>query len=150
MSDMKLQVKKLPHFKNLHLPAYKTEKSSGLDLCAAVEEPVTLNPGKRTRLPTGLQIAIPDGYEGQIRPRSGLALNHGITMLNTPGTIDADYRGEIKLIAINHGTDPFTIEHGDRIAQLVITPVVRLPLVEVTTLPTTKRGSGGFGSTGMK
>jgi len=150
MSDITLQVKKLAHFKNLPLPAYKTEKSSGLDLRAAVEDPVTLNPGERTLLPTGLQIAIPDGYEGQIRPRSGLAINYGITMLNTPGTIDADYRGEVKLITINHGTDSFTIEHGDRMAQLVITPVVRLPMVEVTNLPTTKRDSGGFGSTGLK
>jgi len=150
MGNMKLQVKKLPHFKNLHLPVYKSDKSSGLDLRAATEEILTLEPGKRTLIPTGLQIAIPNGYEGQIRPRSGLAINHGITMLNSPGTIDADYRGEVKLIAINHGSTSFTIEHGDRIAQLVISPVVRLPVVEVTTLPKTKRNKGGFGSTGIK
>ena len=150
MSDITLQVKKLPHFRNLHLPSYKSDKSSGLDLRAAVYETVTIASGARTLIPTGLQIAIPNGYEGQIRPRSGLALNHGITMLNSPGTIDADYRGEVKLIAINHGSKPFEVHHGDRIAQLVISPVIQLPVMEVTNLPSTKRDKGGFGSTGIK
>lgn len=119
-----------------------------MDIRAALTEPMHLLPGQRTLIPTGFQMAIPVGYEAQIRPRSGLAIKHGITMLNSPGTIDADYRGEVKVIAINHGDTPFEISHGDRIAQMVISPVVQLVLDETDVLDQTDRGAGGFGSTG--
>lgn len=145
-----ISVTRLPHAKDLPLPAYATEHSAGLDLMAAVAEPRVLAPGERALIPTGLSIALPDGYEAQIRPRSGLALKHGISLVNTPGTIDADYRGEIGIIMINHGHESFTIDHGMRIAQMVIAPYTRAAFSEVVELPTSARGTGGFGSTGTR
>ncbi len=140
----------LPHFDGLALPAYETALSAGMDLRAAVAEgePVTLKPGERTLAPTGLAIALPAGYEAQIRPRSGLALKHGITCLNSPGTIDADYRGEVKVILVNLGQEPFVIRRGERIAQMVIAPVIQARWEIVEALPNSARGAGGFGSTG--
>ncbi|MEL6569000.1 MAG: dUTP diphosphatase [Pseudomonadota bacterium] len=145
-----VSVRPLPHFDGLALPAYETEGSAGLDVRAAVPEgqPLTLAPGTRAMVETGLSVAIPEGYELQMRPRSGLAAKHGITCLNSPGTIDSDYRGELKVILINHGADPFVIQRGERIGQLVLAPVTRLEWEEVETLPETDRGAGGFGSTG--
>lgn len=145
-----IQFKKLPHAADLPLPGYETISAAGMDIRAALTEPITLKPGERILIPTGLQMAVPAGYEAQIRPRSGLAIRNGITMLNTPGTIDADYRGEVKVIAINHGQDDFVVEHGDRIAQMVIAPVTQFPVREVQNLDETDRGEGGFGSTGIK
>ena len=132
------------------LPAYATADASGMDLRAHLAESIALQPGQRTLVATGLHMAIPKGYEAQVRPRSGLALKHGITVLNSPGTIDADYRGEVGVILINHGTEPFEIAHGDRIAQLVIAPVTQGVWVEVESLDETARGSGGFGSSGKR
>jgi dUTP pyrophosphatase len=132
------------------VPCYETEGAAGMDLRAFLASPITLQPGERALIPTGLRVAIPKGYEGQIRPRSGLALTHGLTVLNAPGTIDADYRGEIKVILINLGYEAATIEPGQRIAQLVIVPVARADLVPVAVLPETGRGEGGFGHTGAK
>lgn len=146
----KVLIKKLEHGQDLPLPNYETIASAGMDIRAALETPITLKPGDRTLIPTGLKMALPEGYEAQIRPRSGLAIRNGITMLNTPGTIDADYRGEVKVIAINHGEEDFEIRHGDRIAQMVIAPVTQFPVVEVNELDETDRGEGGFGSTGVK
>lgn len=131
------------------LPAYQTSGAAGLDLCAAVERPVELLPGRRALVPTGLAVAIPPGYEGQVRPRSGLALKHGVTVLNAPGTIDEDYRGEVGVVLVNHGVTPFLVEHGMRIAQLVIAPYVRAVVAEVSELEPTGRGGGGYGSTGL-
>ncbi len=150
MSDAAIAVKRLPHGEGLPLPAYQTAGSAGLDLLAAVapDAPLTLAPGVRALVPTGLSIALPDGFEAQVRPRSGLAAKHGITVLNAPGTIDADYRGEVQVLLINHGDAPFTIRRGERIAQLVVAPVTRVTLNEVANLPDTARSSGGFGSTG--
>jgi dUTP pyrophosphatase len=145
-----LQFKKLPHARDLPLPTYESKFAAGLDLRAALKNPVHLKPGKRALIPTGLKIALPEGYEAQVRPRSGLAWRSGITMLNTPGTIDADYRGEIKVLAVNLGEAPFTINHGDRIAQMVIAPVQQCRITEVKQLPKTLRGEGGFGSTGLE
>ncbi len=145
-----IQFKKLPHAKDLPLPGYETGSAAGMDIRAALEVPITLKPGERILIPTGLQMALPEGYEAQIRPRSGLAIKNGITMLNSPGTIDADYRGEVKVIAINHGQNDFVVNHGDRIAQMVIAPVVQLPIKEVSELDETERGEGGFGSTGIQ
>ncbi len=145
-----IAITRLPHAKDLALPAYATEQSAGLDLLAAVVEPVTLTTGERKLIPTGLSMALPDGYEAQIRPRSGLALKNGISLVNSPGTIDADYRGEVGVIVINHGAEPFTIERGMRIAQMVIAPYTRAAFSEVLELPTSERGAGGFGSTGTK
>ena len=147
---VRVDVRQLPHGQGLPLPAYQTTHAAGLDLLAAVPEaaPLVLLPGKHAMVPTGLTIALPDGYEAQVRPRSGLAAKHGVTVLNAPGTVDADYRGEINVILINHGTEPFTIRRGERIAQMVIAPVVQAELVPVTRLSSTERGSGGFGSTG--
>lgn len=145
----KVVFKKLEHAADLPLPSYESAFAAGMDIRAALDEPVTLGPGQRTLIPTGLQMALPLGYEAQIRPRSGLAYRNGITMLNTPGTIDADYRGEIKVLAINHGDEPFTINHGDRIAQMVIAPVQQFEVGEADELPETERGEGGFGSTGI-
>ncbi len=144
-----VKVKRLPHAEGIELPSYATEHSSGLDLRAAVEEPLLLKPMERALIPTGLIVEIPEGYEGQVRPRSGLAVRHGITVLNSPGTIDADYRGEVKVVLINLGGEPFTIKRGDRIAQLVISPVVKAVLEEVQDITATARGGGGFGSTGI-
>lgn len=139
-------VKRLDHFEGLELPEYATAGASGMDVLAA--EDVTLVPGSRHAVATGLAIAIPHGYELQVRPRSGLALRHGITVPNTPGTIDSDYRGELKVILINHGSDPYEIRRGDRIAQLVLTSVLRASWLKVDELETTARAAGGFGSTG--
>jgi dUTP pyrophosphatase len=147
---VKLEVLQLPNGAGLALPAYQSALAAGLDLLAAVPEdaPVVLAPGKYALVPTGLSIALPPGYEAQVRPRSGLAAKHGVTVLNAPGTVDADYRGEIGVPLINHGDVPFTIRRGERIAQMVIASVVQAELVPVTTLSSTARGSGGFGSTG--
>ncbi|WP_394761119.1 dUTP diphosphatase [Phenylobacterium sp.] len=141
---------RLPHAQGLPLPAYETALAAGMDLRAAVpdDEPLTLRPGSRFPVPTGLAFALPPGFEGQVRPRSGLAFKHGVTCLNSPGTIDADYRGEVKVILINHGEEDFVIRRGDRIGQLVIAPVVRAVWAEVDSLDETVRGAGGFGSTG--
>ncbi len=130
------------------MPSYQTAHAVGLDLVAAVDAPVTLAPGERALVPTGIAIALPEGFEAQVRPRSGLAAHDGVTLLNTPGTIDADYRGEIRVILINHGAAPFTVTRGLRIAQMVVAPVARAAIVEVTALDDTARGAGGFGSTG--
>jgi len=146
MTDV--QITRLPHGKDLPLPAYQSEFAAGMDLLAAVAEPVTLAPGKRALIPTGIAIALPAGYEAQVRPRSGLAAKHGVTVLNTPGTIDADYRGEVQVILINLGESPVVIERGMRIAQMVINRIERAQLRETPALPATGRGSGGFGSTG--
>ncbi len=148
MSEIIVEVVQLEHGRGLDLPAYETAGSAGLDLRAAVDEPVTLAPGARELIPTGLAIALPAGYEAQIRPRSGLAAKHGVTVLNAPGTIDADYRGEVKVILINHGAEPFTIVRGERIAQLVAAPVTHIMWRETESLPDTVRGEGGFGSSG--
>ena len=145
-----IRIVRLPHAEGLPLPAYETAAAAGMDLRAAVpaETPFVLAPGDRAAIPTGLAIALPDGLEAQIRPRSGLALKSGIAPLNSPGTIDADYRGEIKVILMNHGRDAFVINRGDRIAQMVIAPVVQATWAEVDSLDDTARGAGGFGSTG--
>ncbi|MDA9401146.1 dUTP diphosphatase [Bradyrhizobium sp. CCBAU 45389] len=145
-----VELQRLAHAEGLPLPAYQTAEAAGLDLMAAVPEaePMTLAPGQHALVPTGLAIALPPAHEAQVRPRSGLAAKHGVTVLNSPGTIDADYRGEIKVILINHGTAPFVIKRGERIAQMVIAPVVQAALVPVATLSATDRGAGGFGSTG--
>lgn len=142
-------VERLPHGGDLALPAYATDLSAGLDLAAALESPVTLSPGERALIPSGIAMALPDGFEAQIRPRSGLALRHGVTVLNAPGTIDADYRGEIKILLINLGDAPFVVTRGMRIAQMVVAPVSRLVWAENATLTTSIRGTNGFGSTGM-
>jgi len=150
MSKVILKVKRLPHAKDLPLPAYATPHSSGLDLRAAIDKPIRVKPLERVLIPTGLILEIPEGYEGQVRPRSGLALKKGLTVLNAPGTIDADYRGEVKVILINLGSEEVVIEPGERIAQLVIAPVQRVEVVEVQEVTLTERGDGGFGSTGTK
>ena len=143
-----VNVKQLPHASDLPLPSYATEHSAGMDLLAAVEKDITLIPGERTLIPTGLCIALPAGYEAQIRPRSGLALKNGISLVNTPGTIDADYRGEIGIILINHGDEPFTVTRGMRIAQMVIAAYARAEFQLTSELESSARGEGGFGSTG--
>ena len=150
MNPINLDIRQLPHGEGLPLPAYQSAHAAGLDLLAAVPEsaPLVLTPGKHAMVPTGLAIALPEGFEAQVRPRSGLAAKHGVTVLNAPGTIDADYRGEISVLLINHGSEPFTIRRGERIAQMVIAPVVQAELNPVSRLPDTGRGSGGFGSTG--
>jgi dUTP pyrophosphatase len=149
-ADVTVPLLRLVHGEGLPLPAYATPGSAGLDLAAALDPsaPVTLKPGERALIPTGFAIALPTGHEAQVRPRSGLALKAGVTLLNSPGTIDSDYRGEIKVIIVNLGQVPVTIHRGERIAQLVIAPVARAAWREVTTLEDTDRGSGGFGSTG--
>jgi len=143
-----IRIKRLPSAEGLPLPQFTTAGAAGADLHAAIFEPMALAPGTRALVPSGLSIAIPNGWEAQIRPRSGLALKYGVTVLNTPGTIDSDYRGEISVILINHGDAPFTVARGDRIAQIVFAPVSQPALHEVGELPETDRGSGGFGSTG--
>lgn len=147
--EIVVPVVQLPHAQGLELPSYATPGSSGLDLRAAVEESVELKPGERRAIPTGLKLAIPFGFEGQVRPRSGLALHHGVTVINAPGTIDSDYRGELQVLLANLGNETFRIERGDRIAQLVLVPVARASLELVGTLPASHRGEGGFGSTGQ-
>ena len=152
MNKIAVRVKRLPHGRNLPLPAYQSEGAAGLDLMAAVPEdaPVVIAPGQRALIPTGIALALPPGTEGQVRPRSGLAARHGITVLNAPGTIDADYRGEIQVVLINHGADPFTVVNGMRIAQLLVSEVNFAQLEEVVDLDDTGRGTGGFGSSGLK
>ncbi|MCG2631165.1 dUTP diphosphatase [Bradyrhizobium sp. WYCCWR 13023] len=149
-SKVTVELQRLPHAEGLPLPAYQTAEAAGLDLMAAVPEgePITLASGQYALVPTGLAIALPPGFEAQVRPRSGLAAKHGVTVLNSPGTVDADYRGEIKVILINHGEAPFVIKRGERIAQMVIAPVLQAVLDPVATLSSTDRGTGGFGSTG--
>lgn len=145
---MKVMIKRL-HSEDLPLPAYMTPGSSGMDLYAAIDSELTIAPGKTALVPTGIAIALPSGYEAQIRPRSGLALKHGITLLNTPGTIDADYRGEIKVIVINLGDKAYTFTKGERIAQMVFSRVEKIEFVETDSLDNTDRGGGGFGHTGF-
>ena len=145
-----LRVKRLDGNQDIALPSYETEGASGLDLRAAVDGELTLHPGEVTLVPTGLAIALPSGYEAQIRPRSGLALKHGVGMVNSPGTIDSDYRGEIGLVLINWGKTPFVVKRGDRIAQMVVTRVSRARVLEVGRLETTDRGEGGFGHSGVE
>lgn len=144
-----LNICKLSHAMDLPLPQYMSDDAAGLDILAAIINPMVLLPGSRTLIPTGLQMAVPHGFEVQIRPRSGLALKHGIAVLNSPGTVDADYRGEVKVILANLGQDPFVIARGDRIAQLVLAKLTHARVVEVKSLPETERGEGGFGHTGI-
>ncbi|MCF6328424.1 MAG: dUTP diphosphatase [Henriciella sp.] len=150
MRDIIVSVRPLAHFEGLDLPAYESLGAAGMDVRAAVPEgaPIVLAPGQRAMVPTGLSVAIPEGYEIQMRPRSGLAAKHGLTCLNTPGTIDSDYRGELKVILINHGSEAFTVKRGERIGQMVLAPVTRIVWNEVDDLGGTARGTGGFGSTG--
>ena len=148
MSECRVAVRRLPHGRDLPLPAYATEASAGLDLLAAIEKPQVLRAGERALVPSGIAIALPAGFEAQVRPRSGLAANRGVTILNAPGTIDADYRGEVKVLLINLGEASFTVERGMRIAQLVVAPVQRITWNEVEALGASERGAGGFGSTG--
>lgn len=143
-----VQVLRLEHGSNLDLPRYETPGSAGMDLMAAIEEPINLSPSERALVPTGLAVAIPDGYEGQVRPRSGLAIKHGVTCVNSPGTIDSDYRGEIKVILVNLGTTDYQIEPGSRIAQIIFSTVSKASWRTVLELPESSRGSGGFGHTG--
>ncbi|MBX6426069.1 MAG: dUTP diphosphatase [Variibacter sp.] len=151
MKVVEVAIARLPHAADLPLPAYHSALAAGFDLHAAVaaDAPIVIAPGQWAAIPTGIAIALPPGTEGQVRPRSGLAARHGVTVLNAPGTIDADYRGEVKVLLINHGREPFTVERGTRVAQLVVAPVVRADLCETTDLSATARGAGGFGSTGM-
>lgn len=150
MDTIPVKVKRLAHNSDLPLPAYESEGSSGMDIRASLRKTVFLNPGEIKLIPTGLAVAVPPGYEAQIRPRSGLALRHGIGMVNSPGTIDSDYRGEIGIIMINWGTAPYAVNRGDRIAQMVLSKVYRADFAEVEDLDATSRGRGGFGHTGTK
>jgi dUTP pyrophosphatase len=152
MSDVEVRVTRLPHGADLPLPSYQSAAAAGLDLMAAVpaDAPLAIAPGRWAAIPTGLALALPPGTEGQVRPRSGLAAQHGVTVLNAPGTIDADYRGEVKVLLINHGPEPFTVTRGMRIAQLVIAGAARARLIEAADLAATGRGAGGFGSTGVR
>ena len=150
MPKVSVAITTLPHAEGLSIPAYATEHAAGMDLCAAVGSDVVLEPGKRTLIPTGLSIALPEGYEAQVRPRSGLALKNGLTVLNSPGTIDADYRGEVQVILANLGSEAFTVTRGMRIAQMVVASYARVEWQRVTELPSSERGAGGFGSTGLK
>ncbi|MGD8228813.1 MAG: dUTP diphosphatase [Desulfobacteraceae bacterium] len=149
MEKIPIKIKRLGHMSDLPLPSYESEGSSGMDLRASVKEPVLLHPGEISLIPTGLAVSVPRGYEAQIRPRSGLALKHGIGIVNSPGTIDSDYRGEIGIIVINWGQRPFTIRRGDRIAQMIITKVCQAHFIEVDLLDSTGRGEGGFGHSGV-
>jgi dUTP pyrophosphatase len=145
-----LKIEVLPGHEDLGLPAYATENAAGLDLKAALAEPLTLKPGERGIVPTGLKMAIPQGFEGCVRPRSGLAMKQGLTLTNSPGTIDADYRGEVKVLVINLGQEPVVLKRGDRIAQLLISPVAQAQVVKVEQVDETARGTGGFGHTGIQ
>ena len=147
MNPVSVPIQQLPHASDLNLPTYATEGAAGLDLSAALDNEVTLQPGERSLVPTGICMALPDGLEAQVRPRSGLALRHGVTVLNSPGTVDSDYRGEIGVILINLGSEPVTIQRGDRIAQLVVARHMTVTWLPDTILPESERGSGGFGST---
>ena len=149
MSELEVKIQTHPHFEGLELPDYMSHGASGLDLLAACADSLILQPGQRALIPTGISLELPQGTEAQVRPRSGLAVKHGITLLNSPGTIDCDYRGEIKVIVINHGEEAFTITRGMRIAQIVIAQVVKAKLVAADKLNATTRGSGGFGHTGF-
>ncbi len=151
MKGVRVRIVRLPHAEDLPLPAYQSEEAAGMDLLAAVDDgqPLVLAPGERNLVPTGLVLELPRGMEAQIRPRSGLALRHGITVLNSPGTIDSDYRGEVKVLLVNLGSTPWEIQRGERIAQMVFQRVERALLVEVAVLKETRRGAGGFGSTGV-
>jgi dUTP pyrophosphatase len=149
VSELRIEIRRLPHAADLPLPSYATAAAAGVDLCAAVDKDVVIAPGDRASVPTGYMIALPNGYEAQVRPRSGLALKHGITLPNSPGTIDADYRGEIAVIVLNAGREAFTVTRGMRIAQMVVAPVTRVAWREVDALSETARGAGGFGSTGI-
>ncbi len=144
-----MRLSRLPHGKGLELPSTASTGSAGIDLRAAIDDEIDLAPGERIAVPTGIALAIPNGYEGQVRPRSGLALEHGLTLLNTPGTIDSDYRGEVKVILINLGQDSFHLKRGDRVAQIVVSEVSKVRLVEARELSPTQRGDGGFGSSGL-
>jgi dUTP pyrophosphatase len=146
---MKIILKRLPHGRDLALPHYATHGAAGLDLIAAIEEEIELLPGQRAAIPCGIAIELPHGYEAQVRPRSGLALNHGVTVLNAPGTIDSDYRGEVKAILINHGAEPYLVKRGAKIAQMVIAAHEQAEIAESDNLSDSARGAGGFGSTGM-
>jgi dUTP pyrophosphatase len=146
---IEVRIQRLPHAEGIPLPAYATDGAAGADLCAAVDAEVVFGPGDRAAVPTGLVLEIPNGYEGQVRPRSGLAIKAGLTIVNAPGTIDSDYRGELKVLMINLGSDPVSINRGDRIAQLLIAPVTRATFVESEALSVSERGDGGFGSTGV-
>ena len=146
---VEIAVTRTPEGEGLPLPAYATPDAAGMDLHAAVETEITLQPGERALVSTGLRIALPPGYEAQVRPRSGLALRHGVSMVNTPGTIDEGFRGTLCVLLINHGQEPFTVHRGDRIAQMIVAPVVRAIWVEVAELPPSERGEGGFGHTGV-
>jgi len=148
MGEVEIQITRLPHGRDLALPQYETALAAGMDLKAAIAADLILMPGARALVPTGIAIALPPGYEAQVRPRSGLAVKHGVTCLNSPGTIDADYRGEIQVPLVNHGAEPFTVTRGMRIAQMIVAPVSRARLREVEALSETERGAGGFGSTG--
>lgn len=150
LDHVSVSITRLPHAADIALPAYATEHAAGMDLCAAIDTPMTMQPGDHVLVATGLAIALPPGFEAQVRPRSGLAAKNGVTVLNSPGTIDADYRGEIKAILINHGKEPFTIERGMRITQMVIARHATVQWDEVPELSETSRGAGGFGSTGTK
>jgi len=150
MNAIGIPIIRLPHGTDLDLPAYATAHAAGLDLMAALDQPITMEPGERALVPTGIAVALPAGYEAQVRPRSGLASRHGVTVLNSPGTIDADYRGEVKVILINLGQESFVVEPKARIAQFIVAPVTRILWTPVETLPETARGEGGFGSTGMR
>lgn len=149
---MKIEIQQLENFGDLQMPTYETDLAAGVDLRAAIDAdtPLVLAPGQRALVATGFAMALPPGYEAQIRPRSGLAYKHGITVVNSPGTIDADYRGEVKILLINHGTDNFTVNRGERIAQMVVAPVTQAKFEVVKTLSETARGAGGYGSTGVK
>jgi dUTP pyrophosphatase len=149
LEKIPIKIKRLDETADLPLPSYESEGSSGMDLRASVTKPVLLNPGEIRLIPTGLAISVPHGYEAQIRPRSGLALKHGIGMVNSPGTIDSDYRGEIGIIVVNWGKKPFTIRRGDRVAQMIITKVYKADVTEVGALESTERGEGGFGHSGV-
>jgi dUTP pyrophosphatase len=148
MEEVKIRIKRLKKDRSIPVPRYMTQGSSGMDLFASLKKQATLEPGERKLIPTGISVAIPQGFEGQIRPRSGLAIQHGIGVVNGPGTIDADYRGEICVLLINFGQSPFTVRHGDRIAQMVISRVYRAIFEETNELPPTGRQEGGFGHTG--
>lgn len=150
MSNPVVHIQKLPHGEGLDLPFYATSHAAGADLRAAIEEDVIIEAGKHALIKTGFAMALPDNYEAQIRPRSGLALKHGISVLNTPGTIDADYRGEVGVILVNHGSQPFIVQRGDRIAQMIIAPFVQADFQQLAELSETERGAGGFGSSGKQ
>ena len=150
VDEISVNMEILEHGMNLPIPEYQTKESSGMDLHAAIEEDLEIKSGDKVIIPTGIALAIPQGYEAQIRPRSGLAAKHNITVLNTPGTIDSDYRGEIKAIIINHGRDKYTVKRGDRIAQIIFSPIARAKIKSVSKLSETIRGEGGFGSTGIR